>query len=132
MTTNTLKFLRDYAEQNKDGFKDGVTYVDNRGFFDGFGVEALLEGIAKQGFAREFDYIIKLGDEVAENGDPEWVERIEYIHRAVLRVLTSTLLFNSSSFGSNAMDMYKVREAQKIIEKLGWNRALDADYRNED
>jgi len=127
MTThNTLKFLREYAEEHKDGFRNGVEYIENRGFLDGFGVEAVLEGMAKQAFARDFDNIISRGDTAdAEGEDPEWAARLEHMTNVVDRVLKTTLLFNSSSYGSNTLDLYKVKEAQKLTDKLNWTRALD-------
>lgn len=123
---NALSFLRLYVEENKNAFHEGVEYVDNRGFIDGFGIESILEGTAKQSFAQEFSKTLDLGDEASEAGeDPEWDARVEYVLKSIERLLKNTSLFGSSSYGTNTLEMYKLREAQRLADRMEWFTSLD-------
>lgn len=115
----TLKFLNDYIEDNINGYQDGLDYVEKRGFVDSFGVERILTGIASRSFAMLFQRVLE-GD-----SDESLEARIKYLREEVNEELVSTNIGASSSPAQNTMDIYKIREAQKLARNFQWWMSVD-------
>ena len=117
-TENTIKFLKTYIETHESAWDAAVKYIDDRGWIDSFGIDALLQATAKQEFARGFRLIF----EHYEDNDEE---AIKAVIKATNSALVNTTMFNSSSFGENALSVFRVKEAQALADKLSWWRAVD-------